>query len=351
MSGGDDGSDDDGVAIVIPELGESVAEGTLERWIARSGDRVARDQPVVSLSLDKVDVELEAPADGVLVVRALEREVVKPGDVIARIVPPAPRDDARERRHDALLAAIAAAPDDDGPRQVYADFLLETAAPLRAWGAETTASRGEYLRLVARLKAGPGDAALIARRDALEPLARATASSLVPVRGTPTVEDGFVVGFEAELETLVEAGERLFASAPIRALGVRGIDRSGAAAALLGLPRLEQLRALTLAGAPGGVVDDLARIVTSPRLANVRRMTLRGLTLDAGVGDALARARLVHLELTRCAVPGAPELIAAVAALPPSLETLVLRGVRAGAADAKTVADELRAATRAKVLF
>ena len=52
--------------ILMPQMGESIAEGTLTRWLAKVGDTVERDQPLLEISTDKVDAEIPAPASGVL---------------------------------------------------------------------------------------------------------------------------------------------------------------------------------------------------------------------------------------------------------------------------------------------
>ena len=55
------------VEILMPELGESVHEGTVSRWLKKEGDFVKEDEPVVEIMTDKVNTELQAPASGVLV--------------------------------------------------------------------------------------------------------------------------------------------------------------------------------------------------------------------------------------------------------------------------------------------
>src|SRR5487761_1241550 len=61
------------VALVMPQLGESVIEGTLTRWLVKEGQRVERDQAMAEISTDKVDTEIAAPAGGV-VMRLLTQE-------------------------------------------------------------------------------------------------------------------------------------------------------------------------------------------------------------------------------------------------------------------------------------
>ncbi|OUC09526.1 hypothetical protein RY27_02350, partial [Litorilinea aerophila] len=50
----------------MPELGESVVEATVARWLKQEGDRVTVGEPLVSLETDKIDLEVTAEADGVL---------------------------------------------------------------------------------------------------------------------------------------------------------------------------------------------------------------------------------------------------------------------------------------------
>ena len=54
------------VDVVMPQMGESIVEGTLTRWLKKPGDRVERDEPLFEISTDKVDTEIPAPAAGVL---------------------------------------------------------------------------------------------------------------------------------------------------------------------------------------------------------------------------------------------------------------------------------------------
>ena len=52
--------------VVMPQMGESIAEGTIVRWIKKVGDTVERDEPLFEISTDKVDAEIPSPAAGVL---------------------------------------------------------------------------------------------------------------------------------------------------------------------------------------------------------------------------------------------------------------------------------------------
>jgi len=72
--------------VVMPQMGESIAEGTIVRWIKKVGDKVDRDEPLFEISTDKVDAEIPAPAAGVLAeIRAKEGETVPVNSVVAVI--------------------------------------------------------------------------------------------------------------------------------------------------------------------------------------------------------------------------------------------------------------------------
>src|SRR5436853_7788901 len=72
--------------VVMPQMGESIAEGTIVRWIKKVGDKVDRDEPLFEISTDKVDAEIPSPASGVIAeIRAKEGETVPVNSVVAVI--------------------------------------------------------------------------------------------------------------------------------------------------------------------------------------------------------------------------------------------------------------------------
>ena len=72
--------------VVMPQMGESVAEGTIVRWIKKVGDTVDKDEPLFEISTDKVDAEIPAPAAGTLVdIRVKEGDTVAVNTVVAVI--------------------------------------------------------------------------------------------------------------------------------------------------------------------------------------------------------------------------------------------------------------------------
>src|SRR5437762_3586142 len=72
--------------VVMPQMGESIAEGTVVRWIKKVGDKVDRDEPLFEISTDKVDAEVPSPAAGVVSeIRVREGETVPVNSVVAVI--------------------------------------------------------------------------------------------------------------------------------------------------------------------------------------------------------------------------------------------------------------------------
>src|SRR5215207_11049035 len=74
------------VDVPMPQMGESIAEGTVSRWIKKVGDSVQRDEPILEISTDKVDAEIPSPAAGVLAeIVVQEGTTVEVGTIVARI--------------------------------------------------------------------------------------------------------------------------------------------------------------------------------------------------------------------------------------------------------------------------
>ncbi|MGZ5464251.1 MAG: 2-oxoglutarate dehydrogenase, E2 component, dihydrolipoamide succinyltransferase [Thermoanaerobaculia bacterium] len=113
--------------VVMPQMGESIAEGTVSKWLKQVGDKVDRDEPLLEISTDKVDAEIPSPAAGTLTeILVKEGDTVPVNAVVARIAAegeaaapaaPAPAEQkaateatAQEVKQEAPAAAPAAAP-------------------------------------------------------------------------------------------------------------------------------------------------------------------------------------------------------------------------------------------------
>src|SRR5246500_692965 len=72
--------------IIMPQIGESIVEGTITKWLKKPGDKIQRDEPLFEISTDKVDAEIPAPASGVLQeIKVTEGTTVQVNTVVGTI--------------------------------------------------------------------------------------------------------------------------------------------------------------------------------------------------------------------------------------------------------------------------
>jgi 2-oxoglutarate dehydrogenase E2 component (dihydrolipoamide succinyltransferase) len=72
--------------VVMPQMGESITEGTVSKWLKAVGDKIEKDEPLLEISTDKVDAEVPSPAAGILLeIRANEGETVEVGSVVGLV--------------------------------------------------------------------------------------------------------------------------------------------------------------------------------------------------------------------------------------------------------------------------
>ncbi len=106
------------IDVVMPQMGESIAEGTMSRWLKKVGDEVKRDEAIFEISTDKVDAEIPSPSSGVLAeILVQEGETVAVQTVVARL----------ETEKGASISVPA-----DAPAPVAATATPEAAAPAAA---------------------------------------------------------------------------------------------------------------------------------------------------------------------------------------------------------------------------
>ena len=97
------------VDVPMPQMGESIAEGTVSKWLKKVGDTVGRDEPLLEISTDKVDAEIPSPAAGTLVeIKVGEGTTVEVGSIVAVI-------DTEAKAGAAAPAAAPAAPAPEKP--------------------------------------------------------------------------------------------------------------------------------------------------------------------------------------------------------------------------------------------
>ena len=133
-SGGASGSATD---VAMPELGESVTEGTITTWLKEVGDTVEVDEPLLEVSTDKVDTEIPSPVAGTLVeILAQEDDTVEVGEVIARIgdANAAAEEPAEEPKEE---------PKAEEPKEEPKQEEKPAAAPKKASGKSTTVDMPE----------------------------------------------------------------------------------------------------------------------------------------------------------------------------------------------------------------
>jgi 2-oxoglutarate dehydrogenase E2 component (dihydrolipoamide succinyltransferase) len=127
--------------IVMPQMGESITEGTITKWLKAVGDKVERDEPLFEISTDKVDAEIPAPVSGTLIeIKNQEGETVEVGHVVA------------------YIGAEGAAPTAAPKKEVSAP-VAEEAKPVEAPRAETAAAVSAPPSLAAPVKTN-GDASV-----------------------------------------------------------------------------------------------------------------------------------------------------------------------------------------------
>ena len=134
--------------IVMPQMGESIFEGTITKWLKKPGDKVQRDEPLFEISTDKVDAEIPAPASGVLQdIKVSEGNTVQVNTVVGTIAgdgeaaAPASAKPASAPRAAATPAKTEAAPSKASPA---------LAAPQAAHEEEDHARSSPLVRKIAR---------------------------------------------------------------------------------------------------------------------------------------------------------------------------------------------------------
>lgn len=140
--------------VLMPQMGESIAEGTIVRWFKNVGDQVVKDEPLLEISTDKVDAEVPAPASGVLAeilhgpgatvaVESVIAVIVQPGEAAGGAAAPAP-----------VAAPAPAAPVQEpaaAPPAAPPPAMAPAAAPPPPAGEEAEALRQRSSPLVRRI--------------------------------------------------------------------------------------------------------------------------------------------------------------------------------------------------------
>src|SRR5262245_29701426 len=130
------------VDILMPQMGESIAEGTVTKWLKNVGDSVQRDEPLLEISTDKVDAEIPSPAAGILrEIRVAAGNTVAVNSVIGVIADAvAPTVSAPQA---AAAPSPAVAPPSAAPAPAAPTPAAATPAPGPRPAAEPEPARGE----------------------------------------------------------------------------------------------------------------------------------------------------------------------------------------------------------------
>jgi len=111
------------IDVVMPQMGVSVSEGTITKWLKQEGEPIAADEPLLEISTDKVDTEVPSPGEGVVQqILVQEGETVEVGTKLAVIGP------------EAAAPAEAPAPEEAPPEPATAEAAADAAAPSSAEG-------------------------------------------------------------------------------------------------------------------------------------------------------------------------------------------------------------------------
>ncbi|HUG02600.1 MAG TPA: dihydrolipoamide acetyltransferase family protein [Longimicrobiales bacterium] len=181
------------IEVPMPQMGESIAEGTVSKWLKAVGDTVERDEPILEISTDKVDAEIPAPAAGTLVeISVQEGETVEVGTVVAFI-------DTEAGANGGAPAAAGTAEADEADEAAPADDEKAAGAP----AAEAPAARAGGVAAEATPQAdgaaSPAPASDAATADAG---ARPAPASKAPAAAAPEAPSGETSGPETADERL-----------------------------------------------------------------------------------------------------------------------------------------------------
>jgi 2-oxoglutarate dehydrogenase E2 component (dihydrolipoamide succinyltransferase) len=156
------------IEVVMPQMGVSVSEGTITRWLKQPGENIALDEPLLEISTDKVDTEVPSPGEGVVAeIRVQEGETVEVGTVLATIAPAgaavaepeAPAPSAEEAPVEAEVAPSPAEPEPQAPATAETpEPVAAAAAPATPAAATEPAGNGKLFvsPVVARIAAQHG---------------------------------------------------------------------------------------------------------------------------------------------------------------------------------------------------
>jgi len=172
-----------GVEVVMPQMGESIFEGTITKWLKKAGDTVAKDEPLFEISTDKVDAEIPAPVAGVLSeIRVPAGETVQVNVVVA-IIGGVAGGAAQSVAVSAPVAAVAARPASAASIEAEEEAAIDANRRLRSSPLVRRIAREQNVNL-ARV-AGTGSAGRVTKEDILLHLSKKGPGSEIKVAAAP----------------------------------------------------------------------------------------------------------------------------------------------------------------------
>jgi 2-oxoglutarate dehydrogenase E2 component (dihydrolipoamide succinyltransferase) len=176
--------------VIMPQMGESIVEGTITKWLKKPGDKVQRDEPLFEISTDKVDAEIPSPASGVLQeIKVAEGTTVQVNTVVGSIAAdgeavaskpaaqPAPVAPAKKEAPSAPVATVPAAP--AAPAHTDEDDHARSSPLVRKIAREHNVNLAQV--------SGSGLGGRITKQDILDFIdqSQATAAPTAPVKAAP----------------------------------------------------------------------------------------------------------------------------------------------------------------------
>ncbi|NCF55588.1 MAG: 2-oxoglutarate dehydrogenase, E2 component, dihydrolipoamide succinyltransferase [Planctomycetia bacterium] len=283
--------------VLMPQMGESIAEGTLTRWFKKPGDVIQRDEPLFEISTDKVDAEVPAPADGILEKIIVEEGVTVEVNTVVALLgsgsaaanDAAPATPVAEETPAAPVAAPVAtpAPVAETPAPVAAPVAAPAAAPVAASGGDLTdvpmPQMGESIAegTLTRWFKKPGDT--IERDEPLFEISTDKVDAEVPAPASGTLAEILVEeGTTVDVNTIVaRIGSGVAAATPAAAAAVA----APAAPAPVAAPATPAPVAAPAAPAPVSAATAVNGTTTGSGQKVRSSPLVRKMAKDNGIGD------------------------------------------------------------------
>ncbi|MBX3244084.1 MAG: 2-oxoglutarate dehydrogenase, E2 component, dihydrolipoamide succinyltransferase [Acidobacteria bacterium] len=272
------------VEVVMPQMGESITEGTVSKWLKSVGEHVGKDEPILEISTDKVDAEVPSPAEGVLLeIRHQEGDTVEVGTVVA-VIGAEGEQPANSDNGSAAVSAETSAPTvAEAPTpEIIADAVAETPA------AETAAP------------AAAGDATEVVMPQMGESITEGTVSKWLKSVGDKIDKDEPILEISTDkvdaevpspaagtlLEIKVNEGETVEVGSVVALVGAEGSAGATPAKAVAPAEKAVEKapeKAVAAVAAPAPVsmpkangngdssVEDLRRTKSSPLVRNIAK--------------------------------------------------------------------------------